>query len=196
MQEILLSVIMGLGLSAACGFRVFVPMLLISLAERSGHLTLSEGWMWLGSDAALIVFATATVVEIAAYYIPVLDHFLDVLSAPAAAVAGTIAAAAVFVDMSPMLKWTVAIIAGGGSASLIHAAKMAGRALISGTTLGTGNCLVSTGEMVVSAGVSAASMLMPILAIFILLILGSMVAWVYHKIFCRKKISQELEVRP
>ncbi|MBO4544966.1 MAG: DUF4126 domain-containing protein, partial [Verrucomicrobia bacterium] len=38
MQEILLSVIMGLGLSAACGFRVFVPMLLISLAERSGHL--------------------------------------------------------------------------------------------------------------------------------------------------------------
>ncbi|MBO6004557.1 MAG: hypothetical protein J6Q00_03165, partial [Verrucomicrobia bacterium] len=59
-----------------------------------------------------------------------------------------------------------------------------------------GNCLVSTGEMVVSAGVSAASMLMPILTIFILLLIGSAIAWVYHKIFSRKKISQELEVHP
>lgn len=200
MQEIILSIIMGLGLSAACGFRVFVPLLVVSMAAHSGHLTLGESWLWLGSDAALILFGTATVIEICGYYLPVVDHFLDVISAPAATVAGSIVAAAFFVDMSPLLKWTLAIIAGGGSASVIHLTKSAARALVSGSTLGTGNWLVSTGEMAVSGVMSAASVFLPFLALFILICLLGIGTWVYKKVpwrfFRRKCRCLPCEKRP
>jgi hypothetical protein len=35
---------------------------------------------WLGSDAALVAFATALVVEIGAYYVPWLDNALDTIA--------------------------------------------------------------------------------------------------------------------
>ena len=73
-METALSVLVGLGLSAACGFRVFVPLLVVSIAARSGHLSLATGFDWMGSDAALIAFGVATVLEIAGYYVPWVDH--------------------------------------------------------------------------------------------------------------------------
>ena len=92
-SETLLGVIIGLGLSAACGFRVFVPLLVMSIASLSGHLTLSSGFEWIGTYPALLAFAVATVLEIAAYYIPWVDNFLDIIGAPAAIIAGMIAMA-------------------------------------------------------------------------------------------------------
>lgn len=186
MMEIILSIALGLGLSAACGFRIFVPMLLMSVAARSGHLTLGDSWMWLGSDAALLVFASATVLEVCAYYIPVVDHALDVISAPVAIVAGTVASAAVFVDMSPLLKWTLAIVAGGGAASLTHAGKTLARTVVSLPTLGTGNWIVSTGEIVSAAGVSILSMVVPVVGFFLLLLLGIVGVVIYRHYRVRK----------
>src|SRR5262245_64615754 len=84
----LLSVLLGIGLSAACGFRVFVPFLFVGIAARTGHLTLGDSFQWMSGAPALVVFAVATVLEIGAYYIPWLDHALDVMSTPAAVVAG------------------------------------------------------------------------------------------------------------
>src|ERR1043165_470437 len=96
-----LSICVGVGLSAACGFRVFVPLLIMSIASISGHLHLAQGFAWIGSYPALIAFGVATVLEIAGYYIPWLDHLLDTMATPAAIVAGTIVTASFVTGMSP-----------------------------------------------------------------------------------------------
>ncbi|MBN1522667.1 MAG: DUF4126 domain-containing protein, partial [Candidatus Aureabacteria bacterium] len=93
-----LSIFIGIGLSAACGFRVFVPLLGISLASLTGHLELAPGFEWIGSPLALIAFSTATLLEIAAYYIPLVDNFLDTIATPGAILAGTIITASLMGD--------------------------------------------------------------------------------------------------
>lgn len=181
MEGILLSIALGLGLSAACGFRIFVPMLVVSIAARTEHLTLGEGWLWLASTPALIAFGTATVLEIAAYYIPLVDHFLDMVSGPIAAIAGAVVAAAVFVEISPLLKWTLAIVAGGGAASVVHAGKTVARAGISIPTFGMGNWLISTGELLSAFGVSILSLLMPLLGFVFFLGLAVLAFLIYRR---------------
>ena len=47
------------------GRRVFVPLLLTGLAARLGYIRLTSGMGWIESDAALVAFATATILEIA-----------------------------------------------------------------------------------------------------------------------------------
>ena len=121
-MEILLSICLGIGLGAACGFRVFVPLLAMSIASLSGHLTLSQGFQWIGTYSAFIAFGTATILEITAYYIPWIDNLLDSIAAPASMIAGTIVAASSIVQISPLMKWTLAIIAGGGTAAIFHGA--------------------------------------------------------------------------
>ena len=76
-MELILSLSVGLGLSAACGFRIFVPLLVISIANKAGHLELADSFEWMGSTAAIITFATATVLEVSAYYVPWVDNLLD-----------------------------------------------------------------------------------------------------------------------
>jgi len=83
-METLFSVSAGVGLSAACGFRVFVPLLVMSIASLSGHLPLAHGFEWIGTYPALVSFAVATCVEVLGYYIPWVDHALDTIATPAA----------------------------------------------------------------------------------------------------------------
>src|SRR5512137_1176711 len=99
-MEYLLYVLLGIGLAAACGFRVFVPFLAISIAALAGHLRLAPDFAWLGSWPALIVFGVATVLEIVAYYVPWLDHVLDIAATPAAIVAGVVVTASVVTGIS------------------------------------------------------------------------------------------------
>jgi Domain of unknown function (DUF4126) len=163
-MELALSICLGIGLSAACGFRVFVPLLGVSAAALAGHLGLASGFEWIGTWPALACFLTATILEIAAYYVPWLDNLLDSLATPAAVVAGTLITAAVITDMSPLMKWSLALIAGGGTAGLIKAATTALRGTSSVTTAGTANWLIASGELVSSIGTTVVSMLLPIVA--------------------------------
>src|SRR5438445_1621214 len=146
-MEPVLSLLIGIGLSAACGFRVFVPLLVVSIASRTGHLHLSHGFEWMGSDAALIAFAAATVLEIAGYYIPWVDNLLDTIASPAAVVAGTLITASLVTDISPFLKWTLAVIAGGGAAGLIQGTTVVARGASSTGTGGLANPLLATAEL-------------------------------------------------
>jgi len=166
---ILVSVIAALGLAAACGFRVFVPMLVISAAAKADLLALSEGFAWLGSTPALICLGIATVVEVGAYYIPVVDNFLDTISAPAAIIAGIIVAAAVIVDIDPWLRWTLAVIAGGGAAAAVKLPMTLTRGASTTTTGGLGNSVVSTTELVASSTFSAFAVLWPLAIPFVVL---------------------------
>jgi len=145
--QLIMTVMMGVGLSAACGFRVFIPPLIISIAHKADMVDLlGTEFAWMGSDVALVVFALAATLEICAYYIPWLDNALDTIAAPAAVVAGTVMAASVFGDMNPVLKWSLAAIAGGGAAGAVQVTTTVARGASSVITGGTGNWVVSTGE--------------------------------------------------
>ena len=151
-SETLLGVFVGLGLSAAAGLRLFVPLLVMSAAALSGHLELSSSFDWIGTREALIGFAVAAALEIAAYLIPFLDNALDVIAAPAAGVAGTVLMASSIVEMSPLLKWTLAIVAGGGVAGTVQLFTSATRLVSTATTAGLANPAVSVAETGSSAG--------------------------------------------
>ena len=111
----LLSIALGVGLAAAVGLRVFLPLLVLSVAGYSGRIELAESFAWLATLPALVMLAVAALIEILAYYVPGLDNLLDALATPAAVLAGTVAAAAVMTELPPIVKWTTAVIAGGGS---------------------------------------------------------------------------------
>jgi hypothetical protein len=166
-METFLSICVGIGLSAACGFRVFVPLLVMSVASLSGHLTLSHGFEWIGTYPALIAFSAATCLEIAGYYIPWLDHLLDTIATPAAIVAGTVVTASAVTDMSPFLKWTLAVIAGGGTAGLVQGATVLTRGASTVTTGGLANPLVATLELGGAALTSVLAIVVPALAAFL-----------------------------
>lgn len=166
----LISVAIGLGLAAACGFRVFTPLLIAGIAAHYGQLPLAGGFDWLGTTPALIAFGTATVLEIGAYYFPWLDHALDVIATPAAIMAGMIAAASVVTDLPALLKWTVTIIGGGGAAGLIQAATVLLRLKSTALTGGLGNPVVATAEAAGSVIASIVAIVLPLLAVAALIV--------------------------
>lgn len=167
-METITSVLVGVGLSAACGFRVFVPLLVMSIASLSGHLTLASGFAWIGSYPALIAFSVATCLEIAGYYIPWVDHLLDTIASPAAIVAGTIITASMVTHTSPFLKWTLAVIAGGGVAGLVQGTTVVARGVSTATTGGLGNPLFATIELGGSIAMAIMAVLAPLCAIAII----------------------------
>jgi hypothetical protein len=171
MTENIIALLVGIGLSAACGFRVFLPMMGLSIASLTGHIHLAHGFEWIGTWPALIAFITATVLEIGAYYIPVIDHVLDTIMTPAAIVAGTIVTASMLVNISPFLKWSLAIIAGGGASAIVQGGTIALRAASSGATGGMTNFLVATIEFIGSILVTILAILLPVLCFFIVLLI-------------------------
>ena len=145
--DLVLAVAMGVGLAAAVGLRVFLPMLVLSVGAYSGHVTLTSGLAWLGTPAAVVMLSVAAAVEVLAYYIPGVDNVLDVMAAPAALIAGVIVSAAVMVDLPPMVRWTTAVIAGGGAAGLTQGLTSLVRAKSTTLTAGLGNHVIATGEL-------------------------------------------------
>jgi hypothetical protein len=182
--ESLLSLLLGISLSAACGFRIFVPFLVMSVAALSGHLTLDSGFAWIGSPAALVMFAIATVLEVAGYYIPWLDEILDVIATPTAIVAGTLTTASTITEMSPMLQWTLAIVAGGGAAGIIQGLTDVTRLTSSLSTGGVANPLVSTMELITSTLLSIMAIALPLFTGVIVigvLIFAAQKLWVFFR---------------
>lgn len=163
-----LSIALGIGLAAATGFRLFLPLLVLSAAAWTGHVNLNEGFAWLGTPAAVIMLGTAAVVEIAAFYIPGIDNLLDALATPGAVVAGTIASAAVMTDVPPMVKWTAAIIAGGGVAGLTQSLTAMLRAKSTLFTGGLGNSVVATAELGGASLISILALAAPVAALALL----------------------------
>ena len=179
--ELPLSVVLGVGLAAATGFRIFLPMLVVSAAAYFGHLPLSDSFAWLGTAPALTMLSVAALVEILTYYIPGVDNLLDTLATPAALVAGTIVSAAVMADVPPMVKWTAAIIAGGGVAGLTQGATAIVRANSTVFTGGIGNFIISTAELIGALLVSLLALAAPLAALaVVILFLWLMMRLVRH----------------
>ncbi len=175
-MDLALSIALGLGLAAACGFRVFVPLLVISAASYSGHLSLAPSLDWLASTPALVTLIAATVLEIAAYYIPWVDNLLDTVASPAAVIAGVVASASVITGMDPYMKWTLAVIAGGGLAGAVQLVTTGTRGASLVTTAGFGNPVVSTVETGGSIVLSVLAIIAPLLAVGLVVLFLALVS--------------------
>jgi hypothetical protein len=169
--DTLLAIALGIGLAAAVGLRIFLPLLLLSVAARMGWVSLSVDFSWLAGSAALITLTVASVVEVAAYYVPGLDHALDVIAAPLALAAGALVMAAVVTDLPPHVKWAVAIIAGAGAAGLTQVTSTAVRAKSGLLSAGLANPLVATAELGGAAGLSLLAIFLPVAALFVVVLL-------------------------
>lgn len=174
-MDTILAIIVGIALAAACGFRVFVPLLVLAIAQKTGYVSLGENWQWIGSYPALITLAAATLFEAGAYLVPWLDNALDTIATPTAVAAGTVLAASqligaeVLADWGPIAQWASALIAGGGSALTVQASTVALRAGSTATTAGTANPAFSITETLSAIGVSILAILWPIAAAVVLL---------------------------
>ncbi len=181
-MEAAVSIALGIGLSAAVGFRVFVPLLALSIAGMTGILELSPGFAWIGTLPALLAFGTATVLEIVAYYIPVVDNILDFIATPAAVIAGTVVSASVILEVPPLIKWVVALIGGGGIAGLIQGATVLLRTKSSVATAGFGNPVLATAELGGSVITTVLSLLAPFIAVLLVVLLCGLVFSSAHRL--------------
>lgn len=163
--DLLFSVALGIGLAAATGFRVFIPLFVAGLAARAGWVPLTESFAWLQSTPALVALGTAAVLETFAFYIPGLDHLLDVLAGPLAVIAGVLASASVMVDLPPEVRWPIGVIAGGGIAAITKGTSAVIRAKSAAITGGLGNPVVSTAETASAATVSVLAIVAPLLCL-------------------------------
>jgi hypothetical protein len=170
-METLIAVSVGLGLAAAAGMRVFLPLFVLGLAGSSGLVPLAPGWEWVASSAALVGLGTAMALEIAAYYVPWVDQALDVVATPAAVIAGMIATASVLVDVPPLLKWAVVIVGGGGVAGLTQGMSVLTRLKSTTLTGGMANPVVSTAEWVGALVVAALAVLLPLIGLVLSVVL-------------------------
>lgn len=176
----LLSLFVGIGLSATCGFRIFLPMLGMSIACKCGNLEFAPGFGWMGSWLVIFALSIATILEIAAYYIPYVDNLLDTFALPAAAIAGTlITGSMIGGDVGPFFRWTLAIIAGGGAATAVQGGTTLVRGGSTATTGGAANPLVATLELIASIIGTIISIVLPIIAVLILMSFILIVYWLF-----------------
>jgi Domain of unknown function (DUF4126) len=170
-STIISAIALGIGLSACCGFRVFIPLLVASIAAYFKWIPVNQGMEWLGTVPAILSFGTAAILEVAAYYIAFIDNLLDTIAAPLAILAGTLIAATVLPvgELDPMLKWGLGILAGGATAGTIQVGSGLLRLLSTKTTAGLGNSVIASGENLAAITGSVGSLLLPVIMAIILL---------------------------
>ncbi|MEM5566047.1 DUF4126 domain-containing protein [Psychroserpens sp. AS72] len=184
--ETIISIFLGIGLSASVGFRVFVPLFALSLAAYFNLWELNESWQWIGSLTAVVTLGVATLVEIFGYYIPYVDNMLDSIAIPLATIAGTAVMVSTVADLSPAITWALAIIAGGGTAAAVAGSSGVTRLASTATTGGLANPVVSTLETGSSIVMTIVSLFIPVLAFVFVLVILYIVFRMYKK-FKRSK---------
>ncbi|WP_298487095.1 DUF4126 domain-containing protein [uncultured Maribacter sp.] len=180
--ETILSVFLGVGLAASVGFRVFLPLFALSLASYFNIWELNDSWEWIGSLAAVVTLGVATLVELFAYFIPWIDNLLDSFAVPLAAIAGTAVMVSTVANLDPVVTWSLAIIAGGGTATAIKGAGATTRLASTATTGGLANPVVATIETGTAVAVTTASIFAPILAAVLVIIILVIIFSIYRKL--------------
>lgn len=186
-SETIISIFLGIGLAASVGFRVFLPLFALSLASYFGVWELNDNWQWIGSLAAVITLGVATLVEVFAYFIPWVDNLLDSFAVPLAAIAGTAVMVSTVANLDPVVTWSLAIIAGGGTATAIKGASATSRLASTATTGGLANPLVSTVETGTALVVTTASIFMPVVAAVLVIVILFIIFRIYRKLRPRAK---------
>ena len=170
-MDIALGILLGIGLSASAGLRVFLPLLVTNIASLLGYIKLAPGFEWMGGWIAFAAFTAASILEISSYYIPWLDNLLDTISGPLAMIAGTVLTASFLTEANPLLQWVLGIIVGGGTAGIVKVGASAARLTSTTTTGGLANSVVSTSENILSLIMSILSFVIPFVIAFIVIII-------------------------
>lgn len=187
--ETIFSILIGIGLSASVGFRIFVPLFALSIATYYGVIPLNESWAWVGSSTAIVALGVATLMEIGAYFIPWLDNILDSVAIPLAAIAGTAVMVSTVAGLDPVFTWALAIIAGGGTAAAIQTSTAATRLTSTATTGGIANPILATVETGTSVVMSILAIFAPIFAIILVVVILYIIFKIYKK-FQKKKVVE------
>ena len=173
--QILLSLSLGLGLAAACGFRVFIPPLMMGVGSRLDLYKLEGSFVWVDDTWAIAIFAVATLLEIGGYFIPWIDNLLDAVATPAAIIGGIfVTSASLEGELDPSAQWTLSVIAGGSVSGVIQLGTVATRAISTGTTGGLANPIISLLEAV-------ASMLCILISLFLVAIIPIVIIFLIWK---------------
>jgi hypothetical protein len=184
-MEILQQLMLGMGLAACAGLRAWLPLLGAGLLSRWGYLPLDPSLDVLKSDGALLILTTASVAEIAADKIVVLDNLLDSIGTFLRPLAGTVAAAGMLTSLDPTWQILVAVILGGGTALTVHSGKAA---LRGGTTVlvpahgGLANAALSAFEDLLAIGGVCLAVLAPLLIFLFALALLILAWWFVRRI--------------
>lgn len=186
-MDTVISIFLGVGLAASAGFRVFLPLFALSLAAYFGVWELNESWVWIGSLTAVLTLGIATLIEIFAYFIPWVDNLLDSIALPLAAIAGTAVMVSTVANLDPVVTWSLAIIAGGGTASAIKGANAAGRLTSTASTGGIANPVVATVETGTAAVVTTASIFAPTFAVILVIAILFFIFSIYRKLRPKSK---------
>jgi hypothetical protein len=160
--DLLQSVALGISLAACAGIRAWLPLFAVGISVRLGVLPSADSFRFLGSNVALTVFAIATVVELLADKIPVVDHALDALSTFLKPVAGMVLAASVMWTVDdPIVALALGVMVGAPASLVPHAAKATVRGVISPLTAGLAAPILSILEDVIAFGLVALAILAP-----------------------------------
>lgn len=203
-MQIVLAVCTGLGLAAACGLRVFLPLFIVSIASRAGWIDPPGGFAWIGETPALVVFGVASALEVCGFMFPWVDHALDVVAVPLSAAAGALLMCMQLLTVAggdeplihPAVAWSCGIIAGMATASGVEAASIAGRLSSSVLTIGWLNPIYAAVESVLSVLLVIISILVPILAGLLILTLLPIVALAVWRIVAwRRKVRRAQSIK-
>ena len=161
--EMFASILAGIALAAASGLRAFLPLLLVNLGARIGWVDLNPEMSFLAGDVALAALLVATILEIGADKIPIVDHLLDVSATVLRPAAGVLAGMSMVSDLPQPVTIALALVLG-----TISLGTQIGRAKVRiGSTISTGgaaNPVLSTIEDGISAVLSVLAILIPIVA--------------------------------
>lgn len=160
------------GLSGSAGLNAYIPLLVVALAARfplsDPLVKLQAPYDLLSSWWAIGLIAVLLVVEIVADKIPAVDSVNDGIQTFVRPAAGAIlfaGSAHVITDIHPILSLAAGLLLAGG----VHATKAAARPMVTVSTAGVGNPIVSTLEDIVAVVVSVLAVVLPIIAAVLLL---------------------------
>lgn len=173
----MIEVLSAFGLSAATGLNAYLPLLIVGLLARfTDVITLSAPWNTLENPWVLGVLAVLLVIETVADKVPAVDTVNDVINTVIRPVAGAILFAAssnVISEMSPAFGMVCGLLAAGS----VHALKATARPVVTATTGGVGNPVVSTAEDIVSGATTLAAIFVPALAAMIVVVFAALIVW-------------------
>lgn len=173
-----LGIFTAFGLSSSAGLNAYIPLLVVALLARFTDLiTLKPPWDALTNWWVIGVLAALLIVEIVVDKIPAVDSINDVVQSfirPAAGAVLFAAGSGAIGNMHPALALICGLLAAGS----VHAVKATARPLVTGTTGGILNPVVSTAEDVVSLIVSILAIVVPILAVVLLVMV---IVWLIRR---------------
>lgn len=161
LSVMVINILLGLALATATGFRIFLPMFLLSFTSHIGWVTLPQKLSWLEGETALFVLGVAMLIELVSYFIPGVDNIMDIIDTPIAVIVGFLVVFSV-IEVNSMMEWILAVVIGGIVPAVIKACKATIRGGVTLLMGGLGNGLFSIVE-------ALASILIVVISVFLLL---------------------------